>query len=650
MSSSRLSSGLRDKAPDVARLPTPSSSENDFDTVNLPSPTAEDDDTASVHSLRTRLQRAAEEQLRSESNASYAAGSAAVTKEADQPENSAQQSPNDTLSYEMQWQREREEVIRQAEAANSSRVITINSDSEDVSEDSGEEPEPLIPQSDGVDIWQEEASRSADLGNEKSREKSKERSFTGFQLDLNPRPSKVARTWRTSSVPDASHEREGRTELASSTQDVSKAFTIEPEHVQQDESAAAIRNMFKSITGTTYSPVKGRNNVKKEQMYDHEGDEDGAHTTANVESELDEVKEPEDSLSHSSEEDTGMFWQHNLPTIFGSNLRSDARDTQNELRSPDAHGTILNDTTAFSSSPIKPNSTMLSDVRQVRREVQYASNLRAHIEEIDSEEANSEGSITYATSSLRHIEPKRAIKPLFSTTNTTPLKRKQPPVDNAPQRPSLPTIPPHAPAPPPSLIARLYNSFTTPPQRPPHPLLAKLPLLPKNEPWTRTHYRVLDSLYQHYKAHPSAFSPYHPSNKELLTPKWRHFEGTEFTNHGLTVAITRPMLVLAATFAELLRLESIGEFQRVEGVLIDDAGFQKFFAVRDEGVTAIAEFSVVVRVFTMVAGEWVREEEGRGRVFEKGNMLWRIKGEGEWDGGRRAFWRVQGVVDGLDGK
>ena len=285
---------------------------------------------------------------------------------------------------------------------------------------------------------------------------------------------------------------------------------------------------------------------------------------------------------------------------------------------------------------------MLSDVRQIRHEVERAIDFRAN-----SREDSEEGTTTHTSSFMKALNPKKPTKPLFDTAKATTRKRKRA-SQSEEQITPLPTIGPQLPAPPPSLLSRMYFSFTAMPQRPTHHLLAQLPLLPKFEPWTRTHYHVLDALYQLYKSHPQAFSPYHPANKELLTPNWRHFEDMGFQNLGYDVTITRPLLVLCALFAQLLRLDSIADFERVEGSLIDNPGWPLWFAAKDKGVTEMVEFTVVVRLFTIIVGEWMREDEAKGiKVPFSGNMMWRLSGEDEWDAGRTAFWKLQAEVDGL---
>jgi len=361
-----------------------------------------------------------------------------------------------------------------------------------------------------------------------------------------------------------------------------------------------------------------------------------------------------------------------LLTIVGTNLHSAHHRSQYDLKSPDGQGTFFYESSAFPSSPIKLNTTILSDVRQIRREVQEAANvhssteggttmlsdvrqIRQEVEHAAGSRANFKGRgedepTEHASHAMKALNPKKATKPLFDTAKVTTRKRKRAP-DHEEQITPLPAIGPHLPAPTPSLLSRMYFSFTTTPQRPTHHLLAQLPLLPKLEPWTRTHYRVLDALYQAYKSHPQAFSPYHPANKELLTLNWRHFEDMEFQNLGYNVTITRPLLVLCALFAQLLRLNSAAEFERVEGLLIDNPGWPLWFAAKEKGTTEMVDFTVIVRLFTIIVGEWMREDEAKGiKVPFSGNMMWKLNGEDEWNAGRTAFWKLQRDVDRLCGK
>ena len=295
------SSAMSNRTADATRLPTPSSSERDPSPDILPSP-SKDEDSTSQHSLRSKLQRAAEEQLLSESNESHVQ-SPVREENANQSGMASEHSPNDTLYRERIWQREREEVIRQALAANCSRIITIHSDSEDGSDVENESVENMIPQSSGIDIWQEEASRSADL-EDRQNEKEDVRSLTRISPGSNPRPSKVARSWRNISATGTSLEEQSYSSV-SFLQNESKASAVELEHPRQEESSTVIRDLFKSITGTTHSSVKPVGRAESAQVNSEDIDEI-VDSQGNDKDVIDTVVDVvENSMSHSGL-DSGM--------------------------------------------------------------------------------------------------------------------------------------------------------------------------------------------------------------------------------------------------------------------------------------------------------------------------------------------------------
>ena len=296
------SSATSNRTVDATRLPTPSSSERGSSPEVL-LPPGKGEDVVGEYGLRAKLQRAAEEQLHSESNISYAQSPVRETN-ANQPGLDAQSSPNNTLHREMIWQREREEVIRQAQAANSSRIITIPSDSEDESEDANDDLSGVKPQSDGIDIWQEEASRSADLeGSQNGKEM--DQSPSRISIESNPRPGKVARSWRNISATGTSLGQQSPS--ISLHKNTSKASVVEPAHPRREGSTAVIRDLFKAITGTTHSPIKPVEAIESTQVNSddvdknvdiEDGDKDTVDNTASM---------AENTMSQSID-DSGMSW------------------------------------------------------------------------------------------------------------------------------------------------------------------------------------------------------------------------------------------------------------------------------------------------------------------------------------------------------
>lgn len=163
---------------------------------------------------------------------------------------------------------------------------------------------------------------------------------------------------------------------------------------------------------------------------------------------------------------------------------------------------------------------------------------------------------------------------------------------------------------------------TSPP--PVHPALKKLAALPRVEPWTKTHYKALDRLYQLYKKQPSIFSPTSAPNSALnstlltniLNSTTRNFIGSRYRCWGYNVIFTDALVVLVAAFMQLLTLSSMEEFEAKSG---QEISMGEWVPGRD-GV-AIGVEGVCERLATIVLGEAVRRDEKRGKVIDKSGRL-----------------------------
>lgn len=157
-----------------------------------------------------------------------------------------------------------------------------------------------------------------------------------------------------------------------------------------------------------------------------------------------------------------------------------------------------------------------------------------------------------------------------------------------------------------------------------HPALAKLDPLPRIEPWTKTHYKALDRLYQLYKKQPSIFSTSASTNTtlnaELLTSflntTTRDFIGARYRAWGYNVIFTEALIVLCAAFMQLLTLNSIEEYE-------EKAGKQIHIGDCAPSATGniIGPETVVERLATIVLGEAVRRDEKAGKVVDKSGRL-----------------------------
>ncbi|KAK7182632.1 hypothetical protein PSPO01_11213 [Paraphaeosphaeria sporulosa] len=157
-----------------------------------------------------------------------------------------------------------------------------------------------------------------------------------------------------------------------------------------------------------------------------------------------------------------------------------------------------------------------------------------------------------------------------------------------------------------------------------HPTLSNLDSLPAVEPWTKTHYKALDKLYQLYKQQPSIFSTTEAPNAALNATLFTNFMNTTTSNFigaryrawGYNVIFTDALVVLCAAFMQLLTLNSIEEYE---------ARVRKQIQVGDcqpghDGNTISAE-AVVERLATVILGEAlhvaITYESTRGRHRRK---------------------------------
>jgi len=154
-----------------------------------------------------------------------------------------------------------------------------------------------------------------------------------------------------------------------------------------------------------------------------------------------------------------------------------------------------------------------------------------------------------------------------------------------------------------------------------HPTLSNLDHLPRVEPWTKTHYKALDRLYQLYKKQPHIFSPSHSAlNTTLLTEflniTTHRYIGVRYRAWGYSVILNESLIILCAAYTQLLTLDGIDEYERVTGkeIQIGECGP----GVIGERITAE---KVVERLATVVLGEAVRREEKKGGKVDRSGRL-----------------------------
>ncbi|KAH7093065.1 hypothetical protein FB567DRAFT_514572 [Paraphoma chrysanthemicola] len=159
-------------------------------------------------------------------------------------------------------------------------------------------------------------------------------------------------------------------------------------------------------------------------------------------------------------------------------------------------------------------------------------------------------------------------------------------------------------------------SSSTPPA--PHPILAKLTPLPKIEPWTKTHYKTLDRLYQINQKHPALFSPsISPATplsqtnahllKEFLSANKQPYVGAVFSAWGYEFDMSEELVVLCQVFCELMTLEDIEAYEALKGREIELGE-----CLPGSTGELIDGEEVARRLATVILGEEVRADERQG--------------------------------------
>ncbi|KAF1986106.1 hypothetical protein K402DRAFT_454461 [Aulographum hederae CBS 113979] len=428
-----------------------------------------------------------------------------------------------------------------------------------------------------------------------------------------------------------------------------------------------------------------------------------------------DVATPDEDEAEDSENDTGNFFQSNLPTVFkggatGWRQRRQEREAQKSQEEAERFDLSMLSSPAKEKTPMKSplknvprleagrgNVSRFSPARAspLRRQLSSPSEVVEHsiesVEEsfiqsrsIDDTEASdvrqlrTEARSTGAgadqsfedidDSDVRQLRAESAIvRPednsgygdstvmdetdVFSPSSL--LQRSEATYDpvsptrsslhrEVSKRPSRVLVPQRAPPAQPGLVSRLtssiWSAFTTPTTtapaytRPTHYLLHKLPLLPKVEPWTRLHYRVMDHLYQRLKMNPSIFDPDRDDiiEAKALSPKedYEQYFGMQIENWGYHVEITPQAMVLIGLFMSLLQLPDITAYEQLYEKKIDKGSCKP----RPDG-TVIDLRECVGRMFSMVAGEGIRADEREGRRVRRevgSRVMW--GGTDEWVG------------------
>ena len=154
------------------------------------------------------------------------------------------------------------------------------------------------------------------------------------------------------------------------------------------------------------------------------------------------------------------------------------------------------------------------------------------------------------------------------------------------------------------VLSRIWNSLSFSNQTA-DPNLAKYRPLPKVEPWTKTHYKVMDRMYQSLKKSPDEFSQGNPTNPPLPR-SFKSEIGTKMANWGYSVTFTPEHMVLAARFHRLLTLDKAEDDELELGECCPGPAGRK-----------IDEQTVCLRLFSVIVGEDIRRDERAGVPIDR---------------------------------
>ncbi|KAH7135897.1 hypothetical protein B0J11DRAFT_454636 [Dendryphion nanum] len=353
--------------------------------------------------------------------------------------------------------------------------------------------------------------------------------------------------------------------------------------------------------------------------------------------------------------------------VKNSPLRNEIRASDSEESS--MHATHVEESSLPMSSPFHTNvdNTMFStasDQRQLHEGVDYAStdsSIRRLREEAD-DRAYAYGShhhsineieeVTEPSTNLRSLvitpspsclgietsmlKPKRARSPLFGGVDDAPTslhaqQRPHPQTESKPVQTAPVTVPilEVTPSPQPggffSKIASIWGGRDVASAPSLHPLAVDFDYLPKMEPWTKTHYKTLDALFQLHKNDSSLFAISSWSEnaetnakilQEFLSKNRLPFVGAQYDCWGYSFVMDESLVVICGVYMQLLTLNNIEEYKAKSGknIEIGDCG-------PGEPDTEIDGEKVVERLATIVIGEHVRKDEKKGMKIRRRGML-----------------------------
>lgn len=451
---------------------------------------------------------------------------------------SAQRTPDQPTQLqdtplEVRWQREREDVIRQIEEANTSQVMIIDTDDEnDAGPEDGDE--------DDGDIWQEEANSS-----KPTHDSSVQLANALLPTEPpKPRRSKLPRTWRRNSKMLYSDEVEYTEQdvIAQPKKEAKKAIEkgqVAKQHLRQKQNSSLpstpteivpaparrqvrIEGKSHPVERPGWKPVKGRLQTPAKK------------TLRNVLAQRYE----DEPAEKSNDEDEGTSGNDQENVVSDSYVSLKQRATNQ-------HDYSAND--AFEEAEEAENTQMVGkDFIESEQSVEYEESL-ADEESLEDEECledELEIELINRTAVVSRTPPGSPPQYLFASLYIPPAPAQLTSTSWLGHLTSyIPTIRTPASTPVPNaenLDPAHWNLHPFP------PLYTHLPL-------DNTHIRVFRPYFEAQMANPDTypFKPYSPSAKLLNTPLWAR------NNYGWVRYLSKSDLGLVDKFMEVLRVKGV---------------------------------------------------------------------------------------------
>ncbi|GAB7358900.1 hypothetical protein MBLNU230_g4121t1 [Neophaeotheca triangularis] len=287
-----------------------------------------------------------------------------------------------------EWQREREAVSQQVRNANTSRVIVIN-DSSNIHIHSPSPDRNRRSSPSNEDIWAEEASRSLEEEQAHDLSQAPQEQEHSEQLEdlfadqpLRPLRSKIPRTWRRSSGNDFAYsdspahpavDDERRKTSGSETGESRRSSgVLTPPSTDDEVRKQAVDGVGKEVEEDGSSELTEPDGAATQLQSQATGADEQAADEQQDEADGSSGSDSSDNVTSPDGDDTGMFWQSNMPQVYRRRerppVRKDPGPNLSELLGPETSGIDATTTSKpVSNSPRKPvvyRSSRAAEFRQ----------------------------------------------------------------------------------------------------------------------------------------------------------------------------------------------------------------------------------------------------------------------------------------------